>query len=52
MKRRLTSAPVLTVIDGSEGLTVYTDACRDGLGAVLMQKGKVIAYAGRQLKTH
>ena len=44
--------PVLTVIDGSEGLTIYTDACRDGLGAVLMQKGKVIAYAGRQLKTH
>ena len=52
LKRKLTSAPVLAVIDGSEGLTVYTDACREGLGAVLMQNGRVIAYAGRQLKTH
>ena len=33
-------------------MTVYTDACQEGLGAVLMQNGKVIAYGGRQLKTH
>ena len=32
--------------------TVYTDACGMGLGAVLMQEGKVVAYGGRQLKVH
>ena len=52
MKSKLTSAPVLTVPNGSEGFTVYTDASREGLGAVLMQDGRVIAYASRQLKTH
>ena len=52
LKRKLTSTPVLTVPNGNEGLTVYTDAYREGLGAVLMQDGKVIAYASRQLKTH
>lgn len=52
LKGMLTSAPVLAVIDGSEGLTVYTNASQVGLGAVLMQHGRVIAYAGRQLKTH
>ena len=52
LKDKLTSAPILTIMDGSEGLTVYTDAYGTGLGAVLMQNGKVIAYASRQLKTH
>ena len=33
-------------------MTVYTDACGEGVGAVLMQDGKVITYASRQLKTH
>ena len=49
LKKRLTTAPVLSIIDGNQRLTVYTDACGDGVGAVLMQDGKVIAYASKQL---
>ncbi|XP_022157022.1 uncharacterized protein LOC111023849 [Momordica charantia] len=52
LKKRLVSAPVLTVPDGTGGLVVYGDASRRGLGCVLMQHGKVIAYASRQLKAH
>ncbi|GJS67508.1 putative reverse transcriptase domain-containing protein, partial [Tanacetum coccineum] len=37
---------------GSENFVVYCDASRKGLGAILMQKEKVIAYASRQLKIH
>ena len=52
MKTRLTSAPALTLPDGVDGFVVYCDALRVGLGCVLMQKGKVITYASRQLKPH
>ena len=52
LKRRLTTAPVLTLPSGTEGFVVYSDASGKGLGCVLMQHGKVIAYASRQLKTH
>ncbi|KAK8931429.1 hypothetical protein KSP39_PZI016937 [Platanthera zijinensis] len=52
LKERLTSAPILTIPSGQEGFQVYTDACQQGLGAVLMQHGKVVAYASRQLKVH
>ena len=52
MKTRLTLAPVLNLPDGVDGLVVYCDASRVGLGCVLIQKGKVIAYALRQLKPH
>jgi hypothetical protein len=52
LKRRLTTAPVLILPSGTEGLVVYSDASRKGLGCVLMQHGKVVAYASRQLKTH
>jgi len=52
LRCKLTTAPILTVINGSEGLTVYTYAYKEGLESVLMQHGMVIAYAGRQLKTH
>src|SRR5262249_44456711 len=52
LKRRLTSAPVLSLPDDSGGFVVYTDASLLGLGCVLMQHGKVIAYASRQLKDH
>ncbi|GJS97958.1 reverse transcriptase domain-containing protein [Tanacetum coccineum] len=45
-------APVLTLPDGVEDFVVYCDASNQGLGCVLMQRGKVIAYASRQLKTH
>ena len=50
--KRLTTAPVLTLPSGTEGFVVYSDASGKGLGCVLMQHGKVIAYASRQLKTH
>ena len=52
LKDLLTSAPVLTLPSGDEGYTVYCDASRVGLGCVLMQNGRVIAYALRQLKKH
>jgi hypothetical protein len=52
LKNRLTSAPVLTIPDGSEGFVIYCDASGKGLGAVLMQRGKVVAYASRQLRPH
>ena len=45
LKDLLTSAPVLTLPSGDEGYTVYYDASRVGLGCVLMQNRKVIAYA-------
>ncbi|GJZ86570.1 putative reverse transcriptase domain-containing protein [Tanacetum coccineum] len=38
--------------EGSENFVVYCDASHKGLGMVLMQKDKVIAYASRQLKVH
>ena len=52
LKRRLTSAPVLTLPSGQDGFAVYCDASRHGLGCLLMQNDKVIAYASRQLKKH
>ncbi|KAH9658749.1 Endonuclease [Citrus sinensis] len=52
LKACLTSAPVLTLPSGNEGFVVYSDASRQGLGCVLMQYGKVVAYASRQLKKH
>ncbi|CAA0824998.1 Uncharacterized mitochondrial protein AtMg00860, partial [Striga hermonthica] len=52
LKRRLRTAPVLTIPDPSRSFTIYSDASRQGLGCVLMQDGQVVAYASRQLKTH
>lgn len=43
---------VLTISKHSEGFVIYSDASKQGLGCVLMQHGKVIAYASRQLKQH
>ncbi|WMV49715.1 hypothetical protein MTR67_043100 [Solanum verrucosum] len=51
-KDRLTSAPVLTLLEGTGGFVVYCYASRIFLGCVLMQNEKVIAYASRQLKVH
>ena len=45
-------APVLTLPLGNKGYTVYCDTSRVGLGCVLMQNGRVVAYASRQLKKH
>ena len=52
LKTLLTTAPILTLAVEGEGFVVYCDASRIGLGCVLMQKGKVIAYASRHLKVH
>ena len=52
LKDRLTSAPVLTLPEGTKGFVVYYDASRVGLGCELMQHWKVIAYASMQLKVH
>ncbi|GJT15197.1 putative reverse transcriptase domain-containing protein [Tanacetum coccineum] len=51
-KIKLCSAPILALPEGSEDFVVYCDASHKGLGAVLIQKEKVIAYASRQLKVH
>ncbi|GJX12054.1 putative reverse transcriptase domain-containing protein [Tanacetum coccineum] len=45
-------APILALPEGSENFVVYCDASHKGLGAVLMQREKVIAYASRQLRVH
>ncbi|GJU96429.1 putative reverse transcriptase domain-containing protein [Tanacetum coccineum] len=50
--QRLPNAPILALPEGSEDFVVYCDASHKGLGAVLMQREKVIAYASRQLKVH
>ncbi|KAJ0927415.1 putative nucleotidyltransferase, Ribonuclease H [Helianthus annuus] len=52
LKRMLCNAPILTLPDGSDNFIVYCDASNLGLGCVLMQRDKVIAYASRQLKIH
>ncbi|GJR09863.1 putative reverse transcriptase domain-containing protein [Tanacetum coccineum] len=46
------SAPILALPEGSKDFMVYYDASHKGLGAVLMQREKVIAYASRQLEVH
>jgi ribonuclease HI len=52
LKKKLTTAPVLIMPDIHKGFDVYCDASRQGLGCVLMQEGKVVAYASRQLRKH
>ncbi|GJX28646.1 putative reverse transcriptase domain-containing protein [Tanacetum coccineum] len=52
IKQKLCSAPILALPEGSEDFVVYCDASHKGLGVVLMQREKVIAYASRQLKFH
>ena len=52
LKEKLCSAPILALPEGTDDFVVYCDASRLGMGCVLMQRGKVIAYASRQLKVH
>ena len=52
LKTLLTFARVFTLPEEGVDFTVYSDASGFGLGGVFMQKGKVIAYASRQLKSH
>ena len=49
LKKRLTTAPVLTLPKEGEDYVIYSDASKLGLGCVLMQGGNVIAYASRRL---
>ncbi|GJY95605.1 putative reverse transcriptase domain-containing protein [Tanacetum coccineum] len=52
LKDNLCNAPILSLPDGVEDFVVYCNASNQGLGCVLMQRGKIIAYASRQLKIH
>ena len=52
LKSRLTSAPVLILPDPHKTFEVFCDASKQGLGCVLMQEKKVVAYASRQLRPH
>ncbi|GKA21463.1 putative reverse transcriptase domain-containing protein [Tanacetum coccineum] len=52
LKEKLCNAHMLALPDGLDDFVVYCDASKQGFGCVLMQRGKVIAYASRQLKKH
>jgi len=52
LEKKLTTTPVLALPDIQQDFMVYGDASMQGLGCVLMQNGRVIAYASRQLKDH
>ncbi|GKD88219.1 putative reverse transcriptase domain-containing protein [Tanacetum coccineum] len=52
LKNKLYDAPIISLPEGSENFVVYCDASHKGLGYVLIQRDKVIAYASRQLKKH
>lgn len=50
--KRLVSSPVLIIASKKLGYVIYNDVFLKGLGCVLMQKGKVVAYSSHQLKDH
>jgi len=52
LKHRLMTAPVHTIPDQSSGFVIHSDASGQGLGRVLMQHDRVVAYALRQLKSY
>jgi hypothetical protein len=52
LKKRLTTVPVLTLLDLSKKFFIYCDTSRLGLGCVLMQERRVVAYASRQFRKH
>ena len=52
LKQKLISAPILKIVDPDKEFVVCTDACKEGLGGVLLQENSVIAYESRKLKTH
>ncbi|GJW15749.1 putative reverse transcriptase domain-containing protein [Tanacetum coccineum] len=51
-RRFIEGAPILALPEGSKDFIAYCDASKKGLGTVLMQREKVIAYASRQLKIY
>jgi hypothetical protein len=52
LKKRLTTAPVLTMPDMEKLFSIYCDTSSQVLGCVLMRNGHVVAYASRQLRKH
>ncbi|XP_075486462.1 uncharacterized protein LOC142526075 [Primulina tabacum] len=52
LKEKLASTPVLVLPTEDKSFTIYSDASKEGLGCVLMQEGRVISYASRQLKPY
>jgi hypothetical protein len=52
LKKRLTTAPILVMPDMEKPFSTYCDASGQGLGCVVMQDGRVVAYASRQLRKH
>ncbi|KAD4180551.1 hypothetical protein E3N88_29142 [Mikania micrantha] len=52
LKQKLCDAPILSLPEGCDDFVVYCDAFHQGLGCVLMQRDKVIAYASRHIKIH
>jgi hypothetical protein len=52
LKEKLTTTPVLILPDVHKPFSVYCDASYTGLGCVLMQEGRVVAYSSRQLQIH
>jgi hypothetical protein len=52
LKHLLTTAPILSIADPNKDYVVCTDASKEGVGGVLMQEGRVIAYESRKLKEH
>jgi hypothetical protein len=52
LKQLLTSAPILRIADPNKEYVVCTDACKEGLGGVLIQEGFVVCYESRKLKEH
>jgi hypothetical protein len=52
LKKRLTTAPVLILLDLNKKFSTYCDASHQGLRCVLMQEDRVVAYASRQLRKH
>ncbi|GKV35907.1 hypothetical protein SLEP1_g44109 [Rubroshorea leprosula] len=52
LKKKLVTVPILALPINEEGFTIYSDASKKGLGCVLKQKDKIIAYASQQLKPY
>jgi hypothetical protein len=52
LKKQLTTASILVIPDMEKSFSIYCDASGQGLGCVLMQDGRVVAYASRQLRKH
>ena len=52
LKHMLTSAPILKIGDPFKDFIIYIDACKEGLGELLIQENYVVAYESRKLKKH